>query len=115
LGGMLHDVGKAVYRTGGTENHSVLGEQWLKQEGGLKDRDILDQVRYHHGKELAQANIPDDSPAYITYIADNISAGLDRRKESGTYGYEQGVPLSSIFNYMNGNREEKYYPPGLLD
>lgn len=29
LGGLLHDVGKVVYRTGGNENHSILGSLWL--------------------------------------------------------------------------------------
>lgn len=115
LGGLLHDVGKAVYRAGSSDNHSVLGERWLRQEGGLKDNDILQQVRYHHGRELTQAKIPEESLAYITYIADNISAGLDRRQETDAFGYEQGMPLASIFNHMNGDREEQYYAPGFLD
>lgn len=115
LGGLLHDVGKVVYRAGAAERHSLLGEKWLKEEGGIKDQDILDQVQYHHGKELAYAKLEENSLAYITYIADNISAGLDRRKETDVFGYEQGVPLVSIFSHMNGDREEKYYPPSLLD
>ena len=117
LGGLLHDVGKVVYRAGALENHSVLGERWLRQEGGLEDKEILNQIRYHHGKELTQAKgkLSDDSFAYITYVADNISAGLDRRKEKETFGYDQGVPLASIFNYMNHNQGNSYYLPKLQD
>lgn len=115
LGGLLHDVGKVVYRTGGNENHSILGSLWLEKEAKLQDEDVLEQIRYHHKKELAQAKVKNDSLAYITYIADNIASGLDRREENGQFGYEQGVPLESIFNHMNGNSEEKYYPPGFLD
>ena len=37
--------------------------------------------KFHHGRELASAKLADDSLAYITYIADNISAAGDRRKE----------------------------------
>ena len=40
---------------------------------------MLDSIAYHHYKELAKANLANDNTAYITYIADNIASGIDRR------------------------------------
>ena len=87
LGGLLHDTGKAVYRAGGQRgSHSAQGYQFLHGIFTGADWDpILDCVRYHHAAELrgAQRTLPPDSPAYIVYLADNISAAADRREIEG--------------------------------
>lgn len=49
---LLHDIGKIVYRSGVKINHSDGGYEFLKNEIGLNDRDILDAVRYHHAVPL---------------------------------------------------------------
>lgn len=115
-GGLLHDIGKVVYRSGSDENHSESGYKFLKNEVNLPNKNILDQVRYHHAAMIRKANLPDDSLAYITYMADNISAAADRRKKSDSdYGFDQKMPLASIFNILNGNHDEQYYHPGTLN
>ena len=53
---------------------------------------------------------------YITYIADNIAAAVDRRsKEDGEMGFIKDQPLESVFNILNGNQERKLYRPMMLD
>ena len=48
-GSLLHDIGKVVYREGSDRrNHSVSGYDFLKEEGKIEDKEILDCVRYHH-------------------------------------------------------------------
>ena len=64
VGALLHDVGKLLYRTGESKNHSTLGYEFLK-EHKVENEQILDSVRYHHGNMLAKANIPENSLAYI--------------------------------------------------
>ena len=107
IGSLLHDIGKVIYREGGDKrNHSVSGYDYLKEEADIKEKEILDCVKYHHALLLKSANLEDDNLAYITYIADNIAAFADRREKENVddKGFEIAVPLQSIFNILNGNR-----------
>ena len=105
IGALLHDIGKVIYRSGDGRNHSISGYDFLKEEIGIEDKEILDAVRYHHGKLLSKADILKDSNAYIVYIADNIAAASDRREGmEEDYGFEPTMPLSSVFNILNENK-----------
>jgi len=116
VGGLLHDVGKILYRSGDGRSHPESGYDFLKNEAGITDEEILRQVRYHHSKALRSACIPRDSLAYITYIADNIASAADRRDSEQTEGgFSRETPLESIFNLLNGNRGNLKYRPRLLD
>ena len=109
IGSLLHDIGKVIYREGGDKrNHSVSGYDYLKEEADIKEKEILDCVKYHHALLLKSANLEDDNLAYITYIADNIAAFADRREKENVddKGFEIAVPLQSIFNILNGNKQE---------
>ena len=87
------DVGKVVYREGSDRrNHSVSGYDFLKEEGKIEDKEILDCVRYHHFSEIKSARLKEDNLAYIVYLADNIAAFADRRKKEDTE--EKGFDLS---------------------
>lgn len=111
VGALLHDIGKVLYRTGETGNHSVLGYEFLKNLG-VQSQAVLDSAHYHHGKLLAKSGLPEDSIAYITYMADNISAASDRRKsETGDFGFDPKVPMQSVFNILNGNAKKCCYRP----
>lgn len=119
LGALLHDIGKVIYRTGERKNHSQSGYEFLKNEIGISREErgqvILDSVKYHHASSLKRADIADDSPAYITYIADNIASAADRRAaEEPESGFDMKTPLESIFNRLNGSGETYYYSPQML-
>lgn len=92
-------------------------DSYLKEEADIKEKEILDCVKYHHALLLKSANLEDDNLAYITYIADNIAAFADRREKENVddKGFEIAVPLQSIFNILNGNKQEYYYQPGDMD
>ena len=117
LGGLLHDIGKVVYRQGGDRRkHSQIGCEFLRDEIGLEDRDVLDCVQFHHGDALKNAKISDESPAYIVYIADNMASAADRREqENGESGFEIYTPLQPVFNILNRNNGKKWYPPALVN
>ena len=119
IGALLHDVGKIIHRSGVNKSHSKLGEELLSQISPLSNnQDIMECVKYHHGRELSNANLSSSSLAYITYIADNISASGDRRIDliegeegEGKTGaiFDKTAPLASVFNILNGQNENYTY------
>ena len=116
IGGLLHDVGKLLYRNGDGRNHAESGYDFLKDQAQLKEEEILQQIRYHHAANIKTAPIPDDSLAYVTYIADNISSAADRRQtDQQGRGFSRDLPLESIFNRLNENDAHFYYKTGLLE
>lgn len=112
-GSLLHDIGKIIYRSNSREfskgTHSKLGWEYLQQFEEFKKSGIEESIRFHHYKELSKTKIQEDSGAYITYIADNIASGIDRRdsNEEGDenvtnlFAFNRKAPLSSIFNIVN--------------
>lgn len=115
IGSLLHDIGKVVYREGNDRrNHSISGYDFLKENGGIDDKKILNCVRYHHIAALKSAKLQENDLAYIVYLADNIAAFADRRKKEGedVAGFDLAAPLQSIFNILNENAQEYYYLPG---
>ena len=119
IGALLHDVGKVLFRQGdyGRTDHSTSGYCYLKSECGLEEQEeILDCVRYHHAKNLQEANIKENSLAYIVYLADNIASAADRRENGEEWaGFDQKTPLESVFNLLNQNTRKLYYRPDDLN
>ena len=113
IGSILHDTGKLLYRYNDMRNHSTSGHDFLKEI--IDDKTILDCVKYHHSSALKNAALEKDSLAYITYIADNIAAFSDRRKnESGEGGFVRNISCESVFNKLNGYDNSASYPPIML-
>jgi|GEM_PF-871359 len=114
IGGLLHDLGKVLYRSSGKagRSHSKSGCDFI--EHYTKNADLLDCIRYHHKEELLNAYLKKDSPAYIVYIADNISSGMDRRDIEGEpiAGFDKNRPLESIYNLLNNRSGNSVYIPG---
>ncbi|AYU54482.1 type III-A CRISPR-associated protein Cas10/Csm1 [Staphylococcus debuckii] len=113
-GSLLHDIGKIIYRSNSNEfekgTHSKMGWEYLKKFEEFNHTSIKESVRYHHYKELSQVKLNNNSLAYITYIADNIASGADRRDfieegdegdYSNSFKFDKFVPLNSIFNILN--------------
>lgn len=115
-GALLHDIGKVLHRAGGMDGraHSRSGAESIARLTG--DRGILDCIRYHHRQELDRAAVARDSPAYLVYIADNISAGADRREVEGepAGGFDKNRPLESVFNLLNNRTGQAAYRPVAL-
>lgn len=117
MSSLLHDIGKVIYREGGdVRRHSLSGYDYLKDEAGITDKDILVGVKYHHAQNLKSASLDNDSVAYIVYMADNIASATDRReREEQESGFEISAPLESVFNILNKNNKKMYYKPQLLN
>lgn len=115
-GGLLHDIGKPAYRGDRAKNHSMMGYEFLKDTAKITDTEILEQVKYHHANMLKNSSVADNSLAYITYIADNIASGADRRKTGDDeYGFDMQRPLDSVFNRLNGNNQNYTYNPYTME
>lgn len=108
IGCLLHDVGKLIYRADTLDgrNHSQSGYEFISCI--CNDDEIGQCIRFHHKQELMDADISQLSPAYITYIADNIAAGADRRPNDtgNNVGFQKDMPLYSVFNLLNGDSED---------
>lgn len=147
LGCLLHDIGKPVQRStkGYRGKHSSIGRVFLKKiwlgdarnPGDIddtseeainaNDKNILDAISYHHAPALRArteaSNIPLNAAAYITYIADNIASGVDRRKHESTnednetlWGYNKETPVESVFNYFGSSEaQHRVLRPAMLD
>ena len=77
----------------------------------LEGQRIVEQIRYHHAKEMASSlALESDSLAFITYFADNISAGMDRKNEGDDEDakafFDKNVELRKIFNILNGHHDD---------
>lgn len=122
VGSLLHDIGKIIYRANdpqfGKGTHSKLGWEYLSQFEEFNRRGIKESIKYHHYKELSQAKLASNSSAYITYIADNIASGADRRDEieegdeageggNDSFSFNKNIPLSSIFNIVNRDKSQR--------
>ena len=118
FGSLFHDIGKVIYRSGGSrKSHSESGYEYLK-EAGIQDEKILNCVRYHHNEPLKNAPIKDNDYAYIVYYADNIASFTDRREvDTGEvkFGFDQKIPLDSVFNLLNGNHGKSHYEMRVLN
>ena len=77
VGSLLHDIGKVVYRSGDGRNHSTSGYDFLKNEAKIEDAELLNCVRYHHGKYLKNAQIAADD------LAPSETVQLDKSKVLG--------------------------------
>lgn len=116
LGCLLHDTGKLKYRYDDGRKHSVSGRDFLTEELGINQKEILNMVFFHHYDELNRAKIDSNSSAYISYIADNIAAFSDRREiESGDKGFDKTIKLQSVFNTLNDNNRNGSYTGVVLD
>lgn len=118
-GGLFHDIGKVVQRaTGEHRKHAIIGADWLEQFSDSKA--ISQQIRYHMASY--QSDLEPDNLAYITYIADNIASGVDRRnsQEEADEGISQKnwdtyTNQADIFNTFEKTRTERYYQPKELN
>lgn len=126
FGALLHDIGKVLYRGSSAQGtHSTLGADFVKHlrdsadgSGSGYKTSIIQQIRYHHAKPLNGAKLEPSSLAYITYFADNISAGMDRRDlveegdseadggNAGSSLFDRKAKLRRIFNILGGRHDD---------
>lgn len=51
-----------------------------------------------------ECRLPPDAPAYIVYVADDLSAAADRREIEGeSRSFRRDLPLDSVFTHLNGH------------
>ena len=118
-GGLFHDIGKVVQRASGErKKHAILGADWFEQYSD--DKEISQQIRYHMANY--QADLGDSHLAYITYLADNIASGIDRRnslEEADEYQsegiWDTYTNQEDIFNVFGQYRSTRYFEPKELN
>lgn len=118
-GGLLHDIGKVVQRaTGEHRKHAIVGADWFERFSDNKA--ISQQIRYHMANY--QSDLEPDNLAYITYIADNIASGIDRRESQEEVDgqiaqtiWDTYTNQADIFNTFGQTRTERYFQPKELN
>lgn len=105
IAGLLHDIGKVLHRGANIDGraHSISGRDWVNKF--TDDQTILDCIRYHHYQDISGAGLTKNNAAYIVYLADNISSGVDRRdiEGEGIRGFDKNRPQESVYNLLNNS------------
>ena len=121
IASLLHDIGKVCFRASGErKTHSVLGSDFLFSfcQDTEEGKQVLQCVKYHHGKELRKADLHSDALAYVVYEADNIAAGMDRRENDSQRpweGFDATLSLANVCNVLEGEGKDSYFPVKKLD
>ncbi len=111
-GSLFHDIGKVVQRsTQQKVRHTKLGSDYLKKFDA--NQSILNQVNYHHYQELSSSKLATNDLAYITYLADNIASGVDRRENSkpAVRQWDSKANLADVFNKFGSEETQRYFRP----
>ena len=110
---MLHDIGKVLYHSDKFNglSYSKSGSDFISQY--TDNTNILDCIRLHLKQDIDTSTVKNDSPAYIVYIANNISSSVDRRDIEGELvkDYKKNEPLQSIYNLLNNRSASSVYTP----
>lgn len=119
-GALLHDIGKVIQRaTGERKKHALVGADWFD---GIADNQVIsDQIRYHMANYQSD-KLGNDHLAYITYIADNIASGVDRRQSNEESDEEASAKIwdtytnqADIFNVFGAQTDKRYFKPTVLN
>ena len=119
-GALLHDIGKVIQRaTGERKKHALVGADWFDE---IADNQVIsDQIRYHMANYQSD-KLGNDHLAYITYIADNIASGVDRRQSNEESDEEASAKIwdtytnqADIFNVFGAQTDKRYFKPTVLN
>lgn len=119
-GALLHDIGKVIQRaTGERKKHALVGADWFDE---IADNQVIsDQIRYHMANYQSD-KLSNDHLAYITYIADNIASGVDRRQSNEESDEEASAKIwdtytnqADIFNVFGAQTDKRYFKPTVLN
>lgn len=113
LGGLFHDIGNILYTHNVGISNCEEGYRFIK-DAGIDNESILEQLKFQQYNILKEANIPEDSLAYITCWANSIVSRRSPEEHSKITEEKKNisnkaVPLKSVFNIINGNDERKVY------
>lgn len=119
-GALLHDIGKVIQRaTGERKKHALVGADWFDE---IADNQVIsDQIRYHMANYQSD-KLGNDHLAYITYIADNIASGVDRRQSNEESDEDASAKIwdtytnqADIFNVFGSQTDKRYFKPTVLN
>lgn len=119
-GALLHDIGKVIQRaTGERKKHALVGADWFNE---IADNQVIsDQIRYHMANYQSD-KLGNDHLAYITYIADNIASGVDRRQSNEESDEDASAKIwdtytnqADIFNVFGAQTDKRYFKPTVLN
>lgn len=119
-GALLHDIGKVIQRaTGERKKHALVGANWFDE---IADNQVIsDQIRYHMANYQSD-KLGNDHLAYITYIADNIASGVDRRQSNEESDEDASAKIwdtytnqADIFNVFGAQTDKRYFKPTVLN
>lgn len=119
-GALLHDIGKVIQRaTGERKKHALVGADWFDE---IVDNQVIsDQIRYHMANYQSD-KLSNDHLAYITYIADNIASGVDRRQSNEESDEDASAKIwdtytnqADIFNVFGAQTDKRYFKPTVLN
>lgn len=107
-GALLHDIGKLLQRSGkDTKDATSLGAEWFRR---FSDNEAIAQHLIYDDLKGVEANLPTDSPVYITDLASKIASSLKAGQSLASYKGDDLGNQADVFNVFSDVYSQRFLP-----
>ena len=107
-GALLHDIGKLLQRSGkDIKDATSLGAEWFRH---FSDNEAIAQHLVYDDLKGVEANLPTDSPVYITDLAAKIASSLKAEQSLASYKEDNLGKQADVFNVFSDVYSQRFLP-----
>ena len=107
-GALLHDIGKLLQRSGkDTKDATSLGAEWFRR---FSDNEAIAQHLVCDDLKGVEANLPTDSPLYITDLASKIASSLKAGQSLASNKGDDLGNQADVFNVFSDVYSQRFLP-----
>lgn len=107
-GALLHDIGKLLQHSGkDTKDATNLGSEWFRR---FSDNEAIAQHLVYDDLKGVEANLPTDSPVYITDLASKIASSLKAEQSLESNKGDDLGNQADVFNVFSDVYSQRFLP-----
>ena len=107
-GALLHDIGKLLQRSGkDIKDATSLGAEWFRR---FSDNEAISQHLVYDDLKGVEANLPTDSPLYITDLASKIASSLKAGQSLASNKGDDLGNQADVFNVFSDVYSQRFLP-----